>query len=283
MIIDGIYRPLPPSPKKFSEATNGTLYHYTSIPALKSILEKGEFWLSNLSNTNDKTELVFAIDLFKQNIEPHIFEERKDNLNNFFSMLKNKMYPLPFFMSFTTLPDDAAQWERYADNARGVNIKFSSENLYKSFTKERVAIEKVDYILKVTTEPFDSSIINYINDKGNVYLHGEFAIIDYIKKRLRTYKHKSFKSEKEYKIVFDYNSPLGKIDYTCNNNCIKEVFRIDMKGLCAERNMSFEDLFDGIIIGPRSNQLSEHLHNYLISIGYEKLADKISYSDCPLR
>lgn len=66
-------------------------------------------------------------------------------------------------------------------------------------------------------------------------------------------------------------------------NTIKEVYVLDLKILFGQENMGVEDIINSIIIGPRSLQSPKDLENYCRHLGFNKLAENIKISDCPLR
>lgn len=42
------------------------LYHYTDLDSAKSIIEKGQFWISDAFTTNDENEIVHIMDVIKK-------------------------------------------------------------------------------------------------------------------------------------------------------------------------------------------------------------------------
>lgn len=66
-------------------------------------------------------------------------------------------------------------------------------------------------------------------------------------------------------------------------NIIKEVYVLNLNKLLEEEKMKMEDIISSIIIGPRSLQSKRDLENYCRHLGYDKLAQNIKISDCPLR
>lgn len=56
-----------------------------------------------------------------------------------------------------------------------------------------------------------------------------------------------------------------------------------MEKRCAEVGLAFEDLFEGIVIGPKSAQDIRSLQLFIEESGFASLKGKISKSNCPLR
>lgn len=61
------------------------------------------------------------------------------------------------------------------------------------------------------------------------------------------------------------------------------MLKISLNNLCKKENIDFEQLIEGIVIAPRSEQNELELKEYLESLGYKKISRKIVKSQCPLR
>ena len=59
--------------------------------------------------------------------------------------------------------------------------------------------------------------------------------------------------------------------------------KFNMERRCEEVGISFEDLFEEIVIGPKSEQDISSLQAFIEERGFVTLKGKISKSDCPLR
>ncbi len=59
--------------------------------------------------------------------------------------------------------------------------------------------------------------------------------------------------------------------------------KFNMEKCCAEVGLTFEDLFEGIVIGPKSAQDIDSLRSFVEEMGFDSLKDRISRSDCPLK
>ena len=98
-----------------------SLYHYTSIAACVGILKEKKLWLGSTAAMNDKLEIVCFIDKLQKAVCEDIKPDKRKDCDLFFekiySRLKNEY---PYAICFSTLNDNAAQWERYADDAHGV-------------------------------------------------------------------------------------------------------------------------------------------------------------------
>lgn len=269
-----------------------TLYHYTSLQALKGILENKEFWLGNASNMNDKSELLDFINriceavlLVENPNAPHVIETI-----NKIKQFENIDFPFVMCLSHfrcRTSPDlertfeDASMWERYADNAQGVCIKFDLKTFYKLFYGEEFFV--IDYILyKYDAKEHElvKAILNYIHGKPYGFNDLE-GLISNIQSCAVRHKHHSFFKENEIRLTYFKNNP--EKDYILSGDMIKSIYKVNVGRLCQEKKVNFEDLFQEIIIGPRSKQNKYDLVEYLKSNKYNILANHIKESDCPLR
>ena len=113
---------------------------------------------------------------------------------------------------------------------------------------------------------------------------------------LQRYKHSSFQSEKEWRLgnyfgnQFEEKPGQSKEypksihqDYKIINGVIKDVLVVNLEALCSEIQVDFDDLFNEIIIAPRSQQTVDELQGYLRMQGHQKIAEKVTKSTCPLR
>ena len=101
-----------------------------------------------------------------------------------------------------------------------------------------------------------------------------------------SFKHPSFASENEMRLIvmpFDVPDFDLKPRYHVARERIKKYYSLDLDRMCRKAGITIEDLIVEIIVGPESTQSIPILHDYLQDAGLTKLADRICYSDCPLR
>lgn len=99
------------------------------------------------------------------------------------------------------------------------------------------------------------------------------------------HKHPGFKSEQEIRVIslWDNIPKHAEIETACSHNTIKKIMKVDMEKRCRDAELSFEDLFEGIVIGPKSSQDIKSLQLFIEERGINKIKNKIYKSDCPLR
>lgn len=263
---------------------NITLYHYCSQKAMLSIVENEELWLGCAANMNDTQELRYFIDGVKKCILSTIFKDKQEYCDTIFENINYRLREeYPFVFCLSELRDNAAQWERYADSATGISMGFNTIKLVALLFESFLSFTKVVYGYNAFEHDICNVLREYIdNDRFIGGFSKLTGIIDNLLACAPKYKHDSFCSEQEWRICtllkgfgYDYKK--------MNTGIIKKVATINLKELCLQRGIAFDDLFDSIIIGPRSKQSVEDLKGYLKKLGHNILSEKVVRSTCPLR
>lgn len=273
------------------EKIGNNLYHYTSLAAFYGMLENKQFWWGNMSDMNDKSELKDFVKKLKKAIKEDV-PSAELQIGDFFDEVEARIeLEYPFAMCFSTVSDDVAQWDRYADNARGVCIAFNTQTLLELFCYTSHFANEVFYEYDIRNHAH-YSILKEFFETGE-FLHGFNNIkglMDNIILCSTCYKHKSFCSEYEFRIL-----TLGQVDTKIlKRNCseisfelvrgvIKQILKVNYSQLCQQEGLNFIDMFDSIIIGPRSDLSKPDLEKFCLANGFEKLSQNIKLSECPLR
>ncbi len=258
------------------------LYHYTGYSALEGIIGNKELWLCNVKAMNDKAEMFHYMDTIRTSICNGLSKDQFRKTNTLFDEQIARLKDQPVYaMSFSLLQDDAAQWERYAVKGKGVCIQFNTEILEKICDKHAL-IKKVYYTLRVAQKNEHLELIRkYITDGyvdelawGNIN-----AIFSNCWACSSIYKHKSFKSEAEVRIVslpFALKTFLDGPYYKMEPWGIREYYKIKI-------SEKIENLISEIIIGPRANVTVDTLQRYLQHLSNDYTKIKVKESECPLR
>lgn len=272
--------------KKRIEKHGEHLYHYTSLDALCGILKNKELWLSNTSNMNDKAETTDFLQRLWLALLDNLDTDKRTKCNNFFDSLYKRIDgEYPFAMCFSTLEDNAAQWERYADNAKGICNVFNTFSLESLFINQFLLFEKIFYFYDVTKHDHYKTLFKYFNTDKLEGFSNETSLMDNILACAYLRKHPSFSTESEIRLVTLWNEILNEYqsDFINRNGVIKNVIKVSLSELCEKEGIVFEDLIDQIIIGPRSSQSIHEFRKYIRHLGLDKIADNIVKSNCPLR
>lgn len=118
------------------------IYHYTNDLGLRGILKTGIFWLTDIFNLNDPSELrhgfSHAINALNNKAatgppESKFFAEQFEA----FDLQKGIQNTAHYFVcSFSSCGDDLGQWRAYADNGRGYALGFDAKVIEDAFMKE---------------------------------------------------------------------------------------------------------------------------------------------------
>lgn len=260
-----------------------TLWHYTDVNALNGILNNREIWFSSAASMNDKEELRGFLSDLKVAVFHDITEDKNIIANEVFTLIEDKLTEqYPFIFSVSKSPDDAAQWERYAKQGKGIALVFNTERLYKLMHYNLIMDEEY-YGYNAKQHKMKELLVDYIqNDKMEEFPNLE-GLIDNLLLCAMIHKHESFSAEQEIRLSpYFIKDDDSQLQYKILST-IKKVFVLDIDKLCQKEGINLESIIDAIVIGPRSEQNLEDLKWYCKKIGLPGLAEKIYKSRCPLR
>lgn len=212
------------------------IYHYTSMDVLKCLL-------TNVKEERGGLLIFHATSIFFMNDKKE-YEQIRENLEDedFLEEVRQTMLVgEPFLISFTkSQVDTVPMWKMYADDGKGVCLKFRTEEIISFLTQE--------YHDK------DNSYFLYhscIDSKKSKKL---FKGIESIKRtkllrELAFYKHESFLYEDEYRFAF-FEMRLDDIKFKTVDGSIFQYIEVAIP-LYA---------LDEVVVGPRADyELTEHV------------------------
>lgn len=126
---DPEYRPL-----------RGPLYHYTSLDALLSILQRRSLWATNVAYLNDASEVRYGCNLMSEMVVERAksasVPEREflDHLRAFLQLDVAHQLPI-YVLCFSEQRDQLSQWRGYTPHGRGVSVGFNSGALIRRMQK----------------------------------------------------------------------------------------------------------------------------------------------------
>ncbi len=264
------------------------LYHYTDFQAVDGILRQAQLRVNNVLRMNDSAEMRHFMDRLcdavARRLEDDGDHERAGQIRTLFREELKKEYSA-FAACFSFHRDDAAQWERYGNRGRGVCIAFRREYLEK-MASGALSLQMVFYKNDMAGHPMVEVFYRLAREGAD--LSGEEvrrAMCEAWACSV-SFKHPSFRSEYEMRLVV---SPFGKEDlnvrpcYHVSKERIKKYYPLDLNGMCEKIGIGLEDLVTELIIGPDSTQSAAIFQDYLRDHGLNRLAERVSLSDCPLR
>ena len=172
---------------------DGKFIHFTSILALKSILDTGWIRMSEFSNLVDKQELVYASSVFEND---KFYTQEFDKLEH----LKRNVFCLSACESSQETQSDSFMWEIYGDKGAGVFIEFE-------YTNKQPYSHNLGNVLygKENLKPLIQLKVLYDQfriETNNFTIQDIFNVILEIK---AFHKSKKYQSEKEVRLLFKQN------------------------------------------------------------------------------
>lgn len=266
--------------KKRAADYGDKLYHYTSMGTFLSMIKSRELWFSNTGSMNDRKETIHFIEMIQKELDTY-------QQNDFFSKIYEQIpsqYKYAFCLS--TEKDDAAQWERYADSAKGVCIVFDVEELCKClYGYSDFIFNRVFYDESILNNDYYRILKNYF-ETGNIEIYKtEEDLIKFMIYAGNLHKHRSFLHECEVRITTMDNKKQQGLEYALKEigSVVKKVLILKPDIMGHSKGTNFEKLIDEVIIGPRSQQNVAILQEYIYSHGLYTLANNVTQSECPLR
>ncbi|WP_321837878.1 DUF2971 domain-containing protein [Pseudomonas kulmbachensis] len=198
-----------------------SLFHYTDVGAVKSIIEKKELWLTDIRFLNDSQELndgvVFVLDaLSKMKVEveggAHVRQAIDELINAFDNHISSWIDNQPTFVcSFSKSGDQLSQWRAYGSYA----IEFDRDMLdggvglfdciYDTDKKKRDAVIEVDQSVRGLAEDLQM-FGEKLPDESLVHLSRLVRIAS-------AFKDQSFYEESEVRCSLDVSIPDSRLKF----------------------------------------------------------------------
>lgn len=279
----------------YSEDPEGTLYHYTSLGAFKSIVDHKALWATEIHYLNDSSELVGMYEMMRV----YIMEmkngdvENSDIYDQFDAWLKDRLNHghLMFVACFTHNGSLLSQWRSYCPIGRGVSFGFEASELLNHFREKGYKFGKCIYDLSKKADLILSLLFTAVQHaKGvgkdklrheNNSYHTSFEMIeDEILFIASLLKHKGFSEEQEWRLVV---GPVKKyidedIYYREGSSMLVPYLQVSLP-VNNTGGISLKKVF----LGPTPNQniSMRSLHMFLSKSGCNKF--DISYCQIPYR
>ena len=224
-----------------------TLYHYCSVQTFYNIITNHSIWLSDLTKTNDATELIWLKEIVRENIlsdaKKHMATDNEDEFwgwnyaKEFLTNLDTGIACWGFCLSLKN--NNIGQWKWYGSEGTGISIGFDYHELSKiiklntdiALAESDLTLGEVHYgpnegirqELRKDAEDLvkkkGKKITEFINGSKNKYVPeikpipevlNTVALEMVVLRRFPFYKMEEFKEEAEYRIVF--SMPKKKFD-----------------------------------------------------------------------
>jgi hypothetical protein len=271
------------------------IYHYTSVEAFWGIISSNKLWLSNISDTNDRTEYRhFNNKCLKaiKNKEGETAELIK-NLKEFNGFFSNKTY----MCSFSSKKDLLSQWRGYGKMGHGVSIGFRiskldikkhsptpSHHLADCLGIHAVNYDKADQDIMVINLLSRYSLAYSGDYDGDTYEQHNYAALNLgieINKISAICKHHAFIEENEVRIIY---TPLGHGMMKVSENSPELSYRIVHNKVRKYYKWIIPSSAIAIVIRGSNCDLSKkEIQTCFTNAKIDPSGIKIRSSDCPFR
>ncbi len=272
-----------------------SLYHYTSIECFKSIIYSREIWATAANDLfSDPTEITIA-----KTIALEALEERKKDFNgkeDLYGYCKTTLENADafkedqFVFSFTEKGDLLSQWRAYCPE-EGVSIGFSvpkicvnNQYLYiKDGSCHNSYYVHENYIYKCIYKPQEQrqkmkELFDFLIKRNEDLRILKSFFWNMIRTFSYSFKHKSFKEEKEWRLCCFTSSDYGQIKYR-----VKDSMSIPYLPFLAVDDKDCS-IIRSIKIGPSCDKenLKISISSYLKDSGYHPGKDiGVSVTETP--
>jgi hypothetical protein len=199
-----------------------TLWHYTSIRALISIVESRKIWLSHAFYLSDSREIVHARDVLEKLILSKI-DSYEGEEKNFVAEFGNWIHSIGaayqiFIFSLSEKRSLLSQWRAYTPHGKGVCIGFSVSRLIHVLEKYGFRLARCIYTAEEHREILSSLLSNMmttfrrrlsqIDTRGRPPCQKYYPFFDEFRgdilQVLAIIKAEPFQEEREWRIISRY-------------------------------------------------------------------------------
>lgn len=256
----------------------GLVYYYCGAKAFENITKNKQLWLSDVTQSNDKDELIWYAEIIKKHFDD-LFDKVLSIRGNF-DNIKSRMYfksqiktilmqNICFGMCFSELGDDLSQWRGYGDDGMGYAIGFDEDIIKTLAINKCLTYKKVLYRdnWDITQEEKEkdkeriNKIFSKLDKDCGIWLDLRKYYNYEIKRILPTvayYKNSAFKAEREHRLyLFD-----KKVNAYSRDDL---AIHFSPSGFIPHLEINFDKelpLIKEIIIGPTNSGNIEALQQY---------------------
>ncbi len=206
-----------------------SLFHYTDVMAVKSILEKRELWLSDIRFLNDSQEMndgvKYVVDVLNADIPDFNLDERHTTaateylIETFDDHISKYMDDEPTFVcSFSEAGDQLSQWRAYGGYAIEFDKVFMEDKLdlfqclYDEDKKKKYSAEMVhDAIHGLATD---------LTSANGVFSPDFMGYSSLLVRTASIFKDKSFYEEQEVRCAKDVALPSPDLKFRSRGNLL---------------------------------------------------------------
>ncbi len=296
------------------------LYHYTSLDGFQSIMQKRDFWISNIRYMNDSQEFENGKAICKEVIEKKFGIYDGDEVRRYLQGLLKVCDQSAsqgfhvinsgdiFSLSFCSNGDILTQWQFYGNEGISIGfenavstfdaITFMNEDQYDDEIKEKNPMEmfphdairlfpqRIIYEDDMKRKIFESILdigINFINrfsDTADMCIEG---ISDALFYYFALMKDAHFEHEHELRFLNYFNKDNTRIHFRKRNGILLPYIKMKILDVNCQPHKIFP--VSDIIVAPgnRKEYVADSVKYFLEKSGYDYLVDKVRISKIPYR
>ena len=259
------------------------MYHYTSEDGFRDILTSSSLWLTSAHYMDDPSDCKWIYKLLQERIESVSCSSEKEALKAFIFHCKIN-YPIPYIASFSLVKDDISQWDRYANNGKGVLIEFKKEYFGEEklpsqnvLRTHNLTHHRVEY-RKNVHDKFVNDIVEKVLDAYKKSNEGEQELEKVkaycslmVNQHSMIFKCPAYNSEKEIRVIHTPFRFSGEIVSYEEGGCVGDL-RVRPSSHSEETPyfvLQFpKRAINSVTVGPKNPNL-EDVNNFAIKCGYD--------------
>jgi hypothetical protein len=189
-----------------------TIYHYTTLGALKSIIENQELWLTDYKYLNDASEILHGMQVAREVFASAVSDASSESAAVLSALLEIPQDQLPRICvsCFSTQRDSLTQWKGYSGGQAGVAIAIQPRSFLEGLANPR-DLHTAEILYDPTTKrqllqgffhdwaALRDKDVNAGNVPPGLY---ETLPRTYLVELLAMMKDKAFSDEREYRCVY---------------------------------------------------------------------------------
>jgi hypothetical protein len=286
-----------------TERVPETIYHYTDDNGLRSIIQSGKLWCSDVFYLNDPSELRYAVSIATEMVavstmggppEARIFA--RDFQRYGADAVEGSAHY--FVCSLSKNGNDLSQWRAYGANGRGYAIGFDGNKLERAFaTKDGQRIQEhnsfpvsydearlrgifkrlIDRVIPLISAPKDRGLSDDAVEEYMQTLRISLALQVY--RTALFFKHSAYAAEEEYRLmqVHPADRPPNDVRFRSRPHTLLRYREFDWRSVVA-------DSLTHIVIGPACDpRLSSRFVNDCLRAYFPTGQLHMRLSDIPYR
>ena len=233
------------------------LFHYTDANALKSVLENGKVWLSDIRFLNDHNEYKDGEENIVRSFDEKLASENEDDSNKIKTALSgfidSSKSSYTMICSFSQGEDLLSQWRGYCPKLGGYAIEFTNPDMKGFIAPLHECIYEDEKKKSATDSLFDLAKKVLINKKGD-----RTKLFQTTWSNIAKFKNRGFSEEREMRLIVFKKKDDQSIKFRVRESLIIPYI---------ESDIPYEKI-SAIWIGPciDSALAKESLSSYLLSL-----------------